>query len=120
LTTSTVLQLRGHRQVFPKSWFARHRSGDKRASSIVNKTPLSYRASKSLTGSPSSYLRVLAREAGTRAEWFDDVVATHLIDPAVLQADDFDGFYADRSARLLGLVNEAMGKRTISRDQSDR
>jgi len=108
------------RQVFPKSWFARHRRNDKRASSIVNKTPLSYRASRSMTGSPSGYLRVLARESGTRYEWFDDVVTTHLIDPVALQNDDFDGFYADRSARLLGLVNEAMGKRTVFRDQSDR
>ncbi|MGI5145124.1 GmrSD restriction endonuclease domain-containing protein [Plantactinospora sp. CA-294935] len=107
-------------QVFPKSWFARHGGQDRRGNSIVNKTPLSYRTSRSMTGSPSAYLKVLAQESGTRPEWFDDVIATHLIDPATLRHDDFEGFYADRSKRLLELVNEAMGKRTVFRDQSDR
>lgn len=63
---------------------------------------------------------MLARETGTRPEWFDDVVATHVMNPATLHEDDFEGFYADRSARLVELVNEAMGKRTVFRDESDR
>ncbi|MFE9187813.1 DUF262 domain-containing protein [Micromonospora haikouensis] len=108
------------RQVFPKQWLARHAAGDNRGNSIVNKTPLSYRASKSLVGAPSAYLRVLARENGTRPEWFDDVVATHVMDPVTLHNDDFDSFYADRSGRLVELVNDAMGKRTVFRDESDR
>lgn len=121
LTAGALLQHSvGIRQVFPKSWLARHLPNDGRGNSIVNKTPLSYRASKSLVGSPSGYLQVLAREAGTRPEWFDDVVATHVMDPATLHRDDFDAFYADRSARLVELVNEAMGKRTVFRDKSDR
>ncbi|MFC5922922.1 GmrSD restriction endonuclease domain-containing protein [Micromonospora vulcania] len=121
LTAGTLLQHAvGIRQVFPKAWLARHVPNDGRGNSIVNKTPLSYRASKSLVGSPSAYLRVLARETGTRPEWFDDVIATHVMDPAALHEDDFDGFYTDRSARLVELVNEAMGKRTVFRDESDR
>jgi hypothetical protein len=107
-------------QIFPKSWFSRHRVNGRRASSIVNKTPLSYRASRSMTGSPASYLTVLAQESGMRPEWFEDVVATHLIDPVTLREDDFEGFYADRSKQLLDLVNAAMGKRTVFRDLSDR
>ncbi|MBO3741619.1 GmrSD restriction endonuclease domain-containing protein [Actinoplanes flavus] len=121
LTASALIQHAvAIRQVFPKHWLARNFPDDNRGNSIVNKTPLSYRASKSLIGSPSSYLKVLAREAGTRSEWFDDVVATHVIDPATLHEDDFDAFYADRSARLVELVNEAMGKRTVFRAESDR
>ncbi|MEU5552122.1 DUF262 domain-containing protein [Micromonospora sp. NPDC047793] len=121
LTPGTLLQHAvGIRQVFPKQWIARHVPNDNRGNSIVNKTPLSYRASKSLTGSPSAYLQVLARETGTRPEWFDDVVATHVMNPAALHVDDFEGFYADRSSRLVELVNEAMGKRTVFRDESDR
>ncbi|MER7005809.1 DUF262 domain-containing protein [Dactylosporangium sp. NPDC000555] len=124
LTQATLLQ---HyvdiQQVFPKSWFARRKGddkGDRRANTIVNKTPLSYRAGRSVNGSPSVYLTVLAKESGMRAEWFDDVVATHLIDPATMRTDDFESFYADRSTRLLKLVNEAMGKITVFRDISDR
>lgn len=108
------------RQIFPKGWFARNRSSDRRVNSIVNKTPLSYRASRSMIGSPASYMTVLAQESGMRSEWFDDVVATHLIDPATLHEEDFESFYADRSRQLLELVNKAMGKRTVFRDLADR
>lgn len=121
LTPGTLLQNAvGIRQVFPKAWLARHGPHDNRGNSIVNKTPLSYRASKSLVGAPSGYLRVLARETSTRPEWFDDVVATHVMDPAALHKDDFEAFYTDRSARLVELVTEAMGKRTVSRAELDR
>lgn len=108
------------RQIFPKSWFARQQSNDSRANSIVNKTPLSYRASRSMTGSPASYLTLLTQESGMRLEWFDDVVATHLIDPVTLREANFESFYADRSKQLLELVNGAMGKRTVFRDLADR
>jgi hypothetical protein len=108
------------RQIFPRNWFTKRQSGDSRANSIVNKTPLSYRASRSMTGSPASYLPLLAQESGMRLEWFDDVVATHLVDPTTLHDADFDSFYANRSKQLLELVNGAMGKRTVFRDASDR
>lgn len=121
LTAGGVLQHAvGIRHVFPKAWLARKGINDNRGNSIVNKTPLSYRASRSMSGSPSGYLQILARETGTRPEWFDDVVATHLMSPEALHEDDFHGYYADRSARLVELVNEAMGKRTVFRDESDR
>ncbi|WP_190817000.1 DUF262 domain-containing protein [Saccharopolyspora pogona] len=108
------------RQVFPKSWFTRQQVNDSRANSIVNKTPLSYRASRSMTGSPASYLTLLAQESGMRPEWFDDVVGTHLVDPVALHDGDFDAFYSDRSKQLLELVNAAMGKRTLFRDLADQ
>ncbi|HEY5834868.1 GmrSD restriction endonuclease domain-containing protein [Streptomyces sp.] len=121
LNPSLLLQYSvGVRQIFPKGWFTRNRPADKRANSIVNKTPLSYRASRNMTGSPASYLKSLAAESGIRPEWFDDAVATHLVDPVTLREGDFDGFYADRSKQLLELVNAAMGKRTVFRDRSDR
>ncbi|GHJ36010.1 DUF262 domain-containing protein [Streptomyces sp. TS71-3] len=105
------------RQIFPKTWVDRnHPAYSARANSIVNKTPLSLRASKSMTGSPAGYLKTLALESGMRAEWFDDVVATHLIDSPLLHAGDFERFYANRSKQLLELVVSAMGKRTVFRD----
>lgn len=108
------------RQIFPKQWCARHKISLSRANSIVNKTMLSYRASRSVVGAPSTYLPVLAAESGTRDEWFDDIVATHLIDPATLRSDDFDKFYADRSLQLLDLVKAAMGKGTLFREPTER
>ena len=35
---------------------------------------------------------------------------SHLIDPELLRADDFDAFMADRQKRLLGLIEQATGK----------
>ena len=105
------------RQIFPKGWVGRHHGKkDQRGTSIVNKTPLSYRASRSMTGAPSDYLPALARESGTPEPWFDDLVSTHLIDPKLLRADNFDEFYRDRSERLLALIQDAMGKPIVRRE----
>ncbi len=108
------------RQIFPKAWFAREQPGDRRVNSIVNKTPLSHRANQSVVGSPASYLPTLAAASGMRSEWFDDVVATHLVDPRALHEADFERFYADRSAQLLELLNAAMGKQNVFRDLVDQ
>jgi hypothetical protein len=103
------------RQIFPATWVARNGHPKARADSIVNKTPMSHVASRRMTGAPSAYASVLARETGTPDEWFDDVIATHLVDPATLRADDFAAFYADRYERLLSLVESAMGKQVVRR-----
>ncbi|WP_067565335.1 DUF262 domain-containing protein [Nocardia acidivorans] len=109
------------RQIFPKKWFTgRKVTAPANPNSIVNKTPLSNRASRNVVGAPSAYMPVLASESGCRNEWFDDVVATHLIDPATLRRDDFESFYADRAKQLLGLVAEAMGRSTVTREISER
>ncbi|GAB3204494.1 GmrSD restriction endonuclease domain-containing protein [Nocardia tengchongensis] len=108
------------RQVFPKTWCAKNGIPSSRANSIVNKTPLSLRASRSVVGAPSSYLPLLASESGTRDEWFDDVVATHLMSPTALRADDFEAFYADRAKQLITLVGSAMGKGTLFREPEQR
>jgi hypothetical protein len=41
----------------------------------------------------------------------DAHLRTHLVDPALLRADDFQGFFAARQAALLGRIEQAMGKR---------
>ncbi|MET9214830.1 MULTISPECIES: GmrSD restriction endonuclease domain-containing protein [unclassified Nocardia] len=120
MTANTLVQYAVDiRQVFPKRWLARFGVPQWQATSIVNKTPLSDRANKSVVGAPSNYLPVLAGESGTREEWFDDIVATHLIDPALLHADNFDEFYEDRKAQLLWLVSQAMGKSAFDRNRSE-
>ncbi|MGP3988581.1 GmrSD restriction endonuclease domain-containing protein [Streptomyces sp. 3N207] len=105
------------RQIFPKGWVAKHAPEQaKKADSIVNKAPLSARVSRSLVGSPAVYLKSLTLESGMRPEWFDDVLATHLIDPSALHEADFERFYENRARQLLDLVRSAMGKRTVFRD----
>jgi hypothetical protein len=62
---------------------------------------------------PADYLRNLEAEAGLPGNWLDDIVATHLIDPKTLRANNFDGFYRARSAALLALIEAAMGRRAV-------
>ncbi|WP_406384027.1 DUF262 domain-containing protein [Streptomyces sp. NBC_00117] len=107
------------RQIFPKAWFRRGNSQGLPTNSIVNKTPLSYRATMDMLGAPSSYLSTLIAASDMRPEWFDDVVATHLIDPESLRESDYKRFYIDRSRQLQDLVQSAMGKRTMLRDLSE-
>lgn len=107
------------RQVFPKAWFRRGNSQGLPTGSIVNKTPLSHRATMDMMGAPSSYLPTLVASSDKRPEWFDDVVATHLIDPETLRESDYKRFYTDRSRQLLDLVQSAMGKPTMLRDVSE-
>ncbi|MFC9895369.1 DUF262 domain-containing protein [Nocardia sp. NPDC127579] len=104
------------RPIFPKSWFAQPGRADVRMNSIVNKTPMSYRAALLTANAPSDSLPVLAATAGSPNAWFDDVVATHLIEPKTLHSDDWAGFYADRSARLLTLIESVLGKRVVRGD----
>lgn len=100
------------RLVFPKGWFVRSSLKDSRMNSVVNKTPLSFRANRTIgTRSPATYLDMIARESGALKDWVDDLVSTHRIDPNTLRAADFDAFYRDRTDQLLALVEAAMGKR---------
>nr|WTB33689.1 DUF262 domain-containing protein [Streptomyces sp. NBC_00830] len=109
------------RLIFPKAWIAKNAPARTlHATSIVNKTPLSLRASKSMSGPPSAYLKTLSLESGMRPEWFEDVVATHLVDVSALHEGDFMRFYENRAKQLLELVMAAMGKRTVFRDATER
>ncbi|GAA3618015.1 DUF262 domain-containing protein [Streptomyces chitinivorans] len=110
------------RQIFPRNWVEKNAPGDyaRRVNSIVNKTPLSLRAGRSMVGAPPAYLRTLVQESGMRPEWFDDVLATHLIDPAALHEGDFERFYDSRAKQLLELVKAAMGKQTVFREAQAR
>ncbi|WP_328775749.1 DUF262 domain-containing protein [Streptomyces goshikiensis] len=109
------------RHIFPRAWVRRQYNGSKTppANSIVNKTPLSLRAAQGLTGAPGAYLDSLAAASDMRREWFDDVIATHLIDPYLLRKNDYEAFYAARAKQLEDMVYTAMGKRTILRDMTD-
>ncbi|EYT83905.1 hypothetical protein CF54_04640 [Streptomyces sp. Tu 6176] len=108
------------RQVFPKAWFEQNGVDGTRMSSIVNKTPLSYRAMQAMgAGAPSAYLTAFERHTGSPGDWFDDIIGTHLIDAKALRTDDFDAFYRDRTARLLELVEREMGKAAVREGASD-
>ena len=83
--------------------------------SIINKTPLSFRTNRIIGGvAPSTYLAKL--ENGNEntppiaGKKLDSYLQSHLVDPVLLRADKFEAFMEDRQKRLLGLIEQAMGK----------
>lgn len=105
--------------VFSKAWCTGHGIEAYRQNSIVNKTLLTNRARRIMGGQPpSEYLRQLADEAGLPGNWLDDVIATHLIEPESLRANDFEAFYSARSKALLTLIESAMSRQAIPSDEA--
>jgi hypothetical protein len=83
--------------------------------SIINKTPLSYRTNRIIGGvAPSAYLGKLEKgdqsTPAIEAQRMDGYLKSHLIDPSLLRADNFEAFMADRQKQLLGLIERATGK----------
>ena len=100
--------------IFPRDWCKKNRKDWKVYDSIINKTPLSYRTNRRLGGiAPSQYLTRLTKGSGKQDPIPVDVLQhhleTHLIDPTLLEADDFEAFVADRHERLLTLIEQATG-----------
>jgi hypothetical protein len=113
--------------IFPKSWSQKKGIAARRYDSIVNKTPLAARTNR-VIGSrpPSDYLERIANGAGIIAVTLDQNVATHIVDPTCLRADDFDGFFEARSRAILRRIEQVMGKPVVqgmsepdSDDESD-
>src|SRR6266542_6548670 len=103
--------------VFPKAWCDKNRLPRERQNSIVNKTPLTHRARRIIGNrAPDAYMAALEAESGLPGNWLDDIITSHLIDASNLRAGDFDAFYASRSAELIGLIEDAIGKRAIPQD----
>ena len=42
------------------------------------------------------------------------ILQTHCIEPRLLRRDEFEDFYAARRKALLGLIEDAMGKKALS------
>lgn len=101
--------------IFPQDWCKKHGIKPSVYDSIINKTPLSYRTNRIIGGvGPSEYLAKLEKgdekTPSIEPERLDAYLTSHLIDPVILRADDFDAFMADRQKRLLALIEQATGK----------
>src|SRR5699024_5624094 len=97
--------------VFPQKWCVAQGVERKWYDSIVNKTPLSAKTNRAIGGhAPDKYLDQLEMVTKVGGEEMDRLLEAHLIDPVHLRKNDFEAFYAARSAALLDLVAEVMGK----------
>jgi len=99
--------------IFPRKWCEDMGIAPRVFNSIVNKTAVSYKANRMIGGkAPSGYLAQIQRHAQVQLEDgpMNEIMRSHLIDPAELRVDRFERFYQARKAALLSLVSTAMGK----------
>jgi hypothetical protein len=107
--------------IFPEAWCKEQKIDVKVYDAIINKTPLSYRTNRILSGSaPSKYIARL--EQGRKDDppiepaVLDECFRSHCIDPGLLRADAFQAFMADREKRLLSLIAKATGHQIVAAD----
>lgn len=111
--------------IFPKAWCEEKKIKPAVFNSIINKTPISYKANRMIGGkAPSSYLSTiqLHKQVGLNDDAMNAILLSHYIDPATLRADDFNQFYEQRKNNLLEIVERVMGKavdRGISSESND-
>ena len=79
--------------------------------SIINKTPLSAKTNRTVGANPPSvYLERIQKRHGIAPERMNQLLASHLIDPAAVRADDFVAFLQAREEALLKRIGEVMCK----------
>lgn len=99
--------------IFPKDWCVTQNIAPKVFNSIINKTPISYKANRMIGGkAPSKYLQQIRSHAQVQISEADqdEILQSHLIEPAPLRTDDFAAFMTARKAALLQIISSAMGK----------
>ncbi|WP_010543251.1 DUF262 domain-containing protein [Sphingomonas elodea] len=97
--------------IFPRAWCEKQGIAPRRYNSIINKTALSKGTNIAIGGSaPSAYLARIEERHGLSSACLDEILRSHLIDPATLRADDFEAFWHARKLALADLAARAQGK----------
>lgn len=99
--------------IFPKQWCIDEDIKRSVYDSIVNKTPISYKANRMIgKNAPSVYLGKLETHKQVQIEpaEMDQILESHQIPAEQLRADDFQSFYTERSTMLLALIESVMKK----------
>jgi hypothetical protein len=102
--------------IFPKRWCKGRGIVPRVFNSILNKTPISYKANRMIGGhAPSEYLDQLRRHPHVQisVDEQDNILGSHLIEPSLMRSDSFAAFLESRKTALLRLVGDAMGKDLI-------
>ena len=104
--------------IFPRDWCEGEtpRIEKNRYDSILNKTPISYKANRKIGGdAPSRYLPRLQSEkqVALNDSEMDELLASHALAPHLLRRNAFDEFVEDRRRRLSRLIEMAMGKPVV-------
>lgn len=102
--------------IFPVKWCEDNSIPRSDFDCIINKTPLSGKTNKIVSGdAPSIYLERLRKNVGVGETEFNSILTSHVLEPAYMYKDDFKGFLDDRKERILQKIEKAMNKK-IPRD----
>ncbi|PRQ11234.1 hypothetical protein C1Y63_07590 [Corynebacterium sp. 13CS0277] len=105
--------------IFPLAYCAEAGIDPVLATSVINRTPMARRTEVILGGaSPARYLGRVQAKSLMEDDEFDAVLATHVLDPALLHKAKADAFFADRRSQLVDMIDVAMGA-TAHRDVND-
>jgi len=99
--------------IFPKAWCESQGIKPSVFNSIINKTPISYKANRMIGGkAPSAYLTSVQSHEQVKLDdaGMNDLLESHLIEPEYLREDNFELFFEQRKEELVKLVAEAMGR----------
>ena len=102
--------------IFPQAWCEHNKIPYKVYNSIVNKTPISYKANRMIGGiAPSKYLEKIQKHEQVLLDdtQMNIILESHLISSMMIRSDDFTSFYQDRKISLLNLIEKAMGKSSL-------
>ena len=108
--------------IFPRDWCEKQGIARDRYDSILNKTPISYKANRKIGGdAPSAYIPRIQneRQVGLGDDAMDILLTSHALEPALLRSDDFDRFVEDRRRRLVALIERAMGKQVVLTEETE-
>lgn len=103
--------------IFPRAWCEDNQIPKRLYDTIVNKTPISYKANRMIGRSaPADYLNKLQSHENVQLsdDEMNNILQTHCIPPIPMRANDFDSFYQQRQQALLTLISKAIGKQIIS------
>lgn len=107
--------------IFSQKWCDDHGIPPRVYNSIINKTPISYKANRMIGGrAPSEYLAQLQNHSSVQisTEEQDAILRSHLINPTLLRANDFGAFFEDRKSELLQMIQSTMGKAAVVGEES--
>ena len=102
--------------IFPVKWCKDIKKDKKDYDCIINKTPLSGRTNRIVSGdAPSKYMDRIMKHAGVSEEEFIKIIESHVLNINYLKQDNFESFLTDRKEKILQRIEKAMGKQ-ISRE----
>lgn len=102
--------------IFPQDWCIKNGIEAKRFNSVLNKTPISYKANRMIGGrAPSEYLQQLQTHKSVVLDdaGMDALLRTHHVDPVFLRSNDYTGFIESRRALLIAEIGKVMGKPVV-------